>query len=392
MFVAYKKPERTVVLPDDSYVFRFMDLSMKKIIHIDADCFYAAVEMRENPTLRDVPLAVGGDPGRRGVISTCNYIARQYGVRSAMASAYAKRLCPSLQILKPNFELYRAVSSSMHDIFSDYTDLVEPLSLDEAYLDVTDSSFCQGSATLMAQEIRERISRELGISVSAGVAPVKFLAKVASEWRKPNGLFTIAPSMVSSFSSQLSLSCIPGVGKVTQDKLARFGLHYCRDVAAFDEELLIKHFGSFARSLIQMCHGIDNREVSPRSCRKSISLEHTYPEDLSTSEQIVGCLPGLLEGLRRRLGRLDTSYGIHKKFVKLKFDNFVQTTREMLIAQTSDPFSESDFRRLLQLSWQREKRAVRLIGVGFRLNQVKNIPEQLDLPFPLLVPSTVDFE
>lgn len=153
---------------------------MKKLIHIDADCFYAALEIRENSRLREQPVAVGGDPGCRGVIATCNYIARQYGVRSAMASAYALRLCPALQIVKPNFELYREASQQMHTIFSEYTEMIEPLALDEAYLDVSGSDFCRGSATLMADDMRQRIRRELGITVSAGIAPVKFLAKIAS--------------------------------------------------------------------------------------------------------------------------------------------------------------------------------------------------------------------
>ena len=176
---------------------------MRKIIHCDCDCFYASVEMRDDPALRGVPLAVGGASDRRGVIATCNYEARSYGVRSAMPSAHAMRLCPSLVVIPPNFEKYRAAAYQVREIFHRYTDLVEPLSLDEAYLDVSDSEHFQGSATLIARAIREAVSQEVGITISAGVAPNKFLAKVASDWDKPDGLTTITPDQVEAFVSAL---------------------------------------------------------------------------------------------------------------------------------------------------------------------------------------------
>lgn len=354
---------------------------MKKLIHIDADCFYAALEIRENARLQNLPVAVGGDPGCRGVIATCNYVARRYGVRSAMASAYALRLCPALQIVKPNFELYRDVSQQMHLIFSEYTEMVEPLGLDEAYLDVSESDFCRGSATLMAEEIRQRIRRELGITVSAGIAPVKFLAKIASDWRKPDGCFTVPPGKVEEFTLPLPLRCLPGVGKVTAEKLARFGLYHCRDVLAFDADFLRKHFGSFAGVLLLMCQGRDDRVVCARAERKSVSIERTFVHDLDTAEQMMSNLPELLGGLQQRYQKISTKYAVGKKFVKLKFDNFVQTTKEMTISQASDPYSVDDFRRLVYASWQRQKRSIRLLGVGFRLQPTVVHPLQLTLPF-----------
>ena len=353
---------------------------MKKIIHIDADCFFAALEMKENPDLADIPLAVGGDPNGRGVIATCNYMARQYGVRSAMASAYAKRLCPSLHIVKPNFELYRQASAQMLDIFSRYSEKMEPLSLDEAYIDVSNSEQCKGSATLIAADIRQTVARELGIAVSAGIAPVKFVAKIASDWNKPDGLFTVSPENIESFVGNLSLSRLPGVGKVTADKLARYGLYNCQDIRNCDTNRLLREFGGSFERFIRMAKGIDESEVAPRQERKSISIERTFPTDLESASDLSKSLPDLLDGLKQRYDKIAGRYFVSKKFVKLKFDNFEQTTVETSLGRNSDLFSFSDFQRLMQVSWLRQKRCVRLIGVGFRLAQPNSCPEQLHLP------------
>ncbi len=354
---------------------------MKKIIHIDADCFFAALEMRKNTRLKDIPIAVGGDPGRRGVIATCNYMARQFGVRSAMASAYAKRLCPSLEILKPDFDLYRQVSAQMREVFHRYSDVVEPLSLDEAYLDVSQSDHFGGSATLIAEDIRKSIAKELGITVSAGVAPVKFLAKIASDWRKPDGLFTVVPDSVETFVAQLPLSLLPGVGKVTAEKLARHGLHNCQDIIHSDPEFVLKRFGSFGVRLMELSKGVDNNVVHASNTRKSISIERTYPEDVSNVDELSTCLSDLISGLEERFSKLSTKHYVSKKFVKLKFDNFEQTTMETTISRHADLFSMPDFQRLMQSGWHRQKRGVRLMGVGFRLTPLQECAEQLVLPF-----------
>lgn len=233
----------------------------RKIIHIDMDCFYAAVEMRENPSLKDKPIAVGGSPQQRGVLATCNYPARKFGLHSAMATAQALKLCPNLILLPVNMPLYKQVSSQIHQIFQRYTDIIEPLSLDEAYLDVTDCEKCSGSATWIAQEIRQAILTETQLTASAGVAPLKFLAKIASDQNKPNGQFVIKPEEVAEFVAKLPLNKIPGVGKVTTQHLHAMGLQTCHDVQKLDVTLLLRQFGKMGRRIWQFSHGIDEREV-----------------------------------------------------------------------------------------------------------------------------------
>ncbi|MGA9618935.1 MAG: DNA polymerase IV, partial [Serratia proteamaculans] len=230
---------------------------MRKIIHVDMDCFFAAVEMRDDPSLRDIPLAIGGSADRRGVISTANYPARRYGVHSAMSTAMALKLCPHLKLLPGRMAAYKEASQHIREIFARYTPLIEPLSLDEAYLDVTDCSQCNGSATLIAEQIRQTISDELNLTASAGIAPIKFLAKIASELNKPNGQYVITPAQVPAFLQQLPLSKIPGVGKVTAKRLEDVGLITCADVQQYDLVALLKRFGKFGRVLWERCQGID---------------------------------------------------------------------------------------------------------------------------------------
>ncbi|KKL96325.1 hypothetical protein LCGC14_1845640, partial [marine sediment metagenome] len=248
---------------------------MKKFIHIDMDCFYAAVEMRDNPALANVPLAIGGN-SRRGVLSTANYIAREYGVRSAMSNYHAKQRCPDLVIVPGRMQVYKAISLQIRAIFQRYTDLIEPLSLDEAYLDVTDSTACKGSATLMAQQIRADIFAATGLTASAGVAPIKFIAKIASDENKPNGQFVVLPELVDEFLAQLPLGKIPGVGKVTLEKLNLKGLYTGADVCEKGVNWMQQHVGNFGVSLYQKCAGLHIGKVSTERVRKSLSVEHTY--------------------------------------------------------------------------------------------------------------------
>ncbi len=334
----------------------------RKIIHIDADCFYAAIEMRDDPSLRGRPIAVGGASDRRGVITTCNYQARAFGVRSAMASATALRLCPELVIVKTRFEAYREASAGMRDIFNDYSELVEPLSLDEAFIDVTDSGHCQASATLMATEIRQRVHQRLGITVSAGVAPSKFLAKVASDWQKPDGLFVITPGQVESFVAELPVSKIFGVGQVTAARLKRMGVSNCSELRTFSVFELAQHFGSFGQRLYQLSRGIDLREVKPSRRRKSLSVENTFPVNLLSLEQCRAQLPALLAELQKRLSRVDSDYRVNSVFIKIKFDDFTRTTAERVAAAAQlELLSE-----LCEVGYQRAMRPVRLLGVGVR--------------------------
>jgi len=253
---------------------------MRKIIHVDMDCFFAAVEMRDNPALRDIPIAIGGSRVQRGVISTANYPARKFGVRSAMPTAMALKLCPHLTLLPGRFEAYKEASHHIREIFSRYTSLIEPLSLDEAYLDVTDSLHCHGSATLMAQEIRQTIFDELQLTASAGIAPVKFLAKIASDLNKPNGQYVITPDEVPAFIKTLPLGKIPGVGKVSAAKLENMGLRTCGDVQNSDLSMLLKRFGKFGRVLWERSQGIDERNVNSERLRKSVGVERTLAEDI----------------------------------------------------------------------------------------------------------------
>ncbi|MEQ9724396.1 DNA polymerase IV [Pseudomonas sp. WHRI 8822A] len=352
-----------------------MDRRQRKIIHIDCDAFYASVEMRDNPALADKPMAVGGSADRRGVIATCNYEARAYGVRSAMASGHALKLCPDLLIVKPRFDVYRTVSREIHGIFRDYTDQIEPLSLDEAFLDVSNCEQFGGSATRIAQDIRRRVSSDLHITVSAGVAPNKFLAKIASDWRKPNGIFVITPDQVEDFVAELPVSKLHGVGKVTADKLSRLGIRTCRDLRDWHKLRLVREFGSFGERLWNLAHGIDERLVQTDSRRQSMSVENTYDQDLPDLEACLAQLPALLEELERRMTRLDSSYRPGKPFVKVKFHDFTQTTME----QAGAGRDLESYRVLMTSAHARGNRPVRLLGVGVRLQDLRGKHEQLDL-------------
>lgn len=349
---------------------------VRKIIHIDADCFFAAIEMRDNPELAGVPMAVGGSSDRRGVIATCNYEARAFGVRSAMSSALAKRKCPQLILVKPRFDAYREASMVMREIFADYTDLIEPLSLDEAYLDVTHCTRHNGSATLIAEEIRQRIEATLNITVSAGISNCKFLAKIASDWNKPNGQFVIRPEAVENFVLSLPVSKIHGVGKVTAQKLYDLGIQTCMDIRSAGLPLLQQHFGEFAQRLFDYAHGIDPRPVNPERVRKSVSVEHTYAEDLANGPACTAKIPELLDDLQRRLDRLKDDYGIKGAFVKVKFADFTSTTVDRA---GSRPTPES-YQLLMQEALERKALPVRLLGLGVRLlDDADDATQQLPL-------------
>jgi DNA polymerase IV len=346
----------------------------RKIIHCDCDCFYASVEMRDDPSLRGRPLAVGGRPDQRGVVATCNYEARVFGIHSAMATATAIKLCPDLLVIPPAMEKYRIASRQIMDIYQTYTDLVEPLSLDEAYLDVTDSPHCKGSATLIAQEIRRRIFETVGITASAGVAPNKFVAKIASDWNKPDGLFLVRPDEVDAFVAALPVKKLFGVGKVTAAKLNKLGVQTCVDLRGWTVQELQHHFGSFGLRLHDLCRGIDYREVSNSRERKSISTEETYTPDVPDLRACLSLLPELYEHLLGRIKRAGAEKQINKLFVKIKFADFQQTTVECVGPAPHIP----TFARLMETGWQRASRPVRLLGVGVRLGEIDNV-EQLRL-------------
>ncbi|HIG68304.1 MAG TPA: DNA polymerase IV [Porticoccaceae bacterium] len=351
---------------------------MKKIIHCDCDCFYAAIEMRDDPSLLNLPVAVGGKSDRRGVVATCNYKARQFGVRSAMPTAHALRLCPDLVVIPGTMAKYRQAAQQIRQIFYQFTDKVEPLSLDEAYLDVSDCSDFQGSATLIAEEIRRIIAEEVGVTASAGVAPNKFLAKVASDLNKPNGQFVITPDNVDGFVKTLPVKRIFGVGKVTNEKLDRLGIKTCWDLQQKSLIELVDKFGTFGKRLHDLSFGIDNRQVNSNNRRKSLSVEHTYTDDLPSQSICVPKIADLLIELRSRLRRVDSDYLVTKQFIKVKFNDFTSTTveRQMIKGLPVESFED-----LFYQAWERGKRPVRLIGLGVRFidTSQQDLVLQLDL-------------
>lgn len=258
-------------------------MGVRKIVHIDMDAFYASVEQRDDPSLRGKPVVVAWR-GKRSVVCAASYEARRFGVRSAMPAIRAERLCPDAVFIAPDFPRYRAASRLAHEIFRRHTDLVEPLSLDEAYLDVTKNKTDLPTATRVARTIREQIRQELQLTASAGVAPNKFLAKIASDWRKPNGLFTVQPNEVETFLSPLPVSRLPGVGKVTEKKLEALGVKTVEHLRRLELSALESHFGRYGARLYELARGIDNSEVVPNRPTKSISAEDTFEQDVLLTE------------------------------------------------------------------------------------------------------------
>lgn len=332
----------------------------RKIIHCDCDCFYAAIEERDQPELKGRPLAVGGSADRRGVLTTCNYEARAFGIHSAMPTATALRLCPDLTLLPVRMSRYREASKLIRNIFECYTDKIQPLSLDEAFLDVSDSPLHSGSGTLIAKDIKQRVNDEVGITISAGVAPNKFLAKVASDWEKPDGLTVIRPDQVDAFVKNLPVEKIFGVGKVTAAKLHRQNLQTCADVQAVPLLELVRRFGKFGEVLYNSSRGIDDREVNTRQVRKSYSTETTFNTDLDTLEQCVEALRPLYQELESGVAKHLDEYAIKKIYVKLKFSDFSQTTAERGCLELNFDTARS----LLETAFYRNRLSVRLLGLG----------------------------
>lgn len=347
---------------------------IRKIIHIDMDCFYAAVEVRENPALRGQPVAVGGLPEQRGVVAACNYEARAFGVHSAMPMSHALRKCPRLVRLPVRMALYREVSAEIGTIFREYTDLIEPLSLDEAYLDVTGQPHCHGSASLMAEEIRGRIFERTGLTASAGVGPNKLIAKIASDWRKPNGQTVVSPRQVAKFVKPLPVEKIFGVGKVTAGKLHRMGVRTCEDLQAYDPLILESRFGSMGARLYEQCRGIDERPVDNNRKTKSLSIEDTFARDLPDLTACQGELEVLYPALLARYARKREKLAERAKdpsriprelrpralVLKMRFNDFVTTTAQQ-VAQQPDL---AIYRVLCERAWIRGRRPVRLLGLG----------------------------
>ncbi|MCD6045017.1 MAG: dinB 1 [Gammaproteobacteria bacterium] len=340
----------------------------RKIIHIDMDCFYAAIEIRDNPSLMDKPVAVGGDSAR-SVLCTCNYAARKFGVHSGMPTQKAKQLCQNLVILPVCFEKYKAVSKSIQGVFYEFTPLVEPLALDEAYLDVSLNKDYNNSATLMAQAIVHRIWQKEQLTASAGVAPNKFLAKIASGLNKPNGLYVIPPHQVEVFIKDLPVEKIFGVGRVMLERLHHRGLKKCSDIQQLSLLQLIQEFGKFGQTLYYQSRGIDKRVVEPNRPRKSISVETTFEQDRSDFNVIHQDLCDL--HVRLLQSRRASSHKIKSQFVKIKLNNFKIKSAE--ISSNSDDLGAfvTLLKRVLVYS-----QPIRLLGIGLRFHDVDSVVEQ----------------
>lgn len=351
---------------------------MKKIIHIDMDCFYAAVETREDPSLQGKPVSVGGRPETRGVVAACNYEARAFGVHSAMPMSQAVKKCPQLIMLGVNMALYREVSKKIQAIFREYTPLVQPLSLDEAFLDVSHCKQCKGSATLIAQKIRKQIKDEHNLNASAGIAPNKFLAKIASDWNKPNGQFVVTPKDIDAFVIDLPVKKIFGVGKVTNLKMQKLGIHTCRDLQALSKTQLHDYFGKFGDSLYGLCRGVDDRPVRTDSIRKSLSVEDTFIQDRKDIGECLHEVEKLYESLVSRLDKSQQKkiLPIKALYIKLRFNNF-KTTTAQLIASEPNIYT---YKKLIETAYNRGNRPVRLIGLGIQFVDEDKLDIQLKLP------------
>ncbi|MFT6262141.1 MAG: DNA polymerase-4, partial [Bermanella sp.] len=331
----------------------------RQVLHVDCDCFFAAVEMRDQPQYRNVPLAIGGSTDRRGVISTCNYQAREFGVRSAMATAQALKLCPDLKLVAGNMEKYRTASQQVMDILRVYGLQFEQVSIDEAFLELPPAS----NAPLIAQQIRRQVETEVGITVSVGMAPNKFLAKIASDWHKPNGQFAVLPSDVESFVEALNVRKIPGVGPKSAEKLNNLGLHTCKHIKELPLEWLIKKFGKSGKMLHDRANGIDHRSLSTHYQRKSISIERTFSEDINQGADIALALDEIWPKFLTRVESVGLSLDKLAPFVKVKFSDFHVTT----LANHQKKATVENYLALLNEASIRDKLAIRLIGLGGKL-------------------------
>lgn len=333
----------------------------RKIIHIDMDAFYASVEQMDNPELRGKPVAVGGSENR-GVVSAASYEARKFGVRSAISGVLAKKYCPDIIFVRPRFDRYKEISSKIHKIFHEYTDLVEPLSLDEAYLDVTQNKKGNPSASLLAEEIRSKILSEVGLTASAGISINKFVAKIASDYNKPNGQKTVNPDEVEAFLEDLPIRKFYGVGKVTTEKMYQLGIFTGTDLKSKSLEFLEKHFGKSGAFYYHVVRGIHNSEVKSSRITKSVAAEHTFDVNLSSEIFMIEQLERIAVSLEKRLER----HKLSGKTItlKIKYSDFTQQTRSKTL-----PYFISDKKLIMEnikelLYQEKMKDSVRLLGIS----------------------------
>jgi DNA polymerase-4 len=363
-------------------------LSSRKIIHIDMDAFYASVEQLDNPELRGKAIAVGGS-SQRGVVSAASYEARKFGVKSAMSSVIAKRNCPHLIFVKPRFERYREISQSIREIFFEYTDLVEPLSLDEAYLDVTENKKGNPSASLIAKEIREKIKEKTGLNASAGISINKFIAKIASDFNKPNGQKTVNPEEVEQFLETLDIRKFHGVGRVTAEKMYMLGIFTGKDLKKKSQEYLTEKFGKSGAHYYNVVRSIHLSEVKPNRIRKSLGAERTFNENISSEIFMLDRLENIAEEIERRLKK--NKVAGKTVTLKIKYSDFTLQTRSktILFYISSKELILENARELLYQ--EKMKNSVRLLGISLsnlntegnaqKLAEEKKIEVQLRFEF-----------
>lgn len=340
-----------------------MPTECRKIIHIDMDAFFAAVEQRDHPEYRNKPIIVGGKPGSRGVVATCSYEARKFGIHSAMSSSQAYRLCPQAIFVKPRFEAYKDASIAIRQIFSEYTKLFEPLSLDEAYLDVSASLSHQGSATLIAQDIKQTILKKTGLIASAGISYNKFLAKIASDMDKPDGLYLISPKQGEQFVEALAVAKFHGIGKVTEKKMLTLGIKTGADLKRKSLGFLIQNFGKVGQHYFNIARAIDHRPVNNHRESKSVGVETTFQVDIKEYAEVLRHLQSLLAQALTKLSEKQLT--AQTLTIKIKYHDFVQITRSRtlstIISESID--SVSIFESLLK-NTDIGTRKVRLLGVS----------------------------
>jgi len=348
------------------------ELGSRKIVHVDMDAFYASVEQRDEPSLRDKPVVVAWK-GKRSVVCAASYEARKYGIRSAMPAVTAARLCPEAVFVPPDFTRYKAVSEAVHEIFGRHTDSIEPLSLDEAYLDVTKNKLGLPTATLVAKAIRQQIREELNLTASAGIAPNRFLAKIASDWRKPNGQFVIQPHEVQAFLLPLPVGRVPGVGKVTEARMAQVGIKTVGDIFAMMMPTLEEHFGRYGQRLYELARGIDHNPVVSDRVRKQVSAEDTFPDDLllDQCETHIRRLVEKVWNASHHNARAAKTIGL-----KLKTKEFTSLTRS--ITPPVAPVSLEEFTKIALSLRERvgcaPDQLFRLVGVGLSNFQIDAEP------------------
>lgn len=336
-------------------------LPIRKIIHVDMDAFYASVEQLDNPQLREKPIAVGGG-SKRGVVSAASYEARKFGVRSAMSSILARKLCPDLIFIKPHFERYKEISKTIRKIFHEYTDLVEPLSLDEAYLDVTENKKGNPSATLIAKEIREQIKKQTGLNASAGISINKFIAKVASDINKPNGQKTIPPEEVISFLEILDVKKFFGVGKVTKDKMYRLGIYTGKDLKEKTKDYLTDHFGKSGSYYYEVVRGFHSSAVKTSRIQKSLAAERTFNENIASEIYMLERLEDIASEVEKRLSQNNVAGKTIT--LKIKYSDFTLQTRSRTLPfyiESKSLIMETVKELLFQ---ERMKNSVRLLGIS----------------------------